>query len=291
MTFCTVHANNSILTNITVKSILKFHPDAKVFVSDITKLGTFFTDQFVLIDDDIQDNVEVIYGVTKDNVGGQMISIPRQFVPSNVLEIIGKTDTTGDTVEIPVINDGDIHHSINIQFAMDVIGENFVLVDNDAPLIHPVDFYNEQFGTVCDIESWSLYLDSKHVTRICNQMNYRFSPVIQYMNVDYMKSHGIDYCTEKLFAEEYECAIFLNKNWGYGLHYPTGSLMFSQYVKKKSNFIRINHENYVDHLGGGTWDWKKKDEVAAFMLKYKYMFENTEFYDECFQEYIQRTSK
>ena len=34
--FCTVHAGQNKLTNITIKSILRFHPNAKVFVIDVT---------------------------------------------------------------------------------------------------------------------------------------------------------------------------------------------------------------------------------------------------------------
>ena len=32
--FCTVNANTSDLTSITAKSILKFHPAAKIFIVD-----------------------------------------------------------------------------------------------------------------------------------------------------------------------------------------------------------------------------------------------------------------
>ena len=39
------------------------------------------------------------------------------------------------------VGGGDTHHSMNIQFAIDTIGENFILIDSDAPLISPVDFW------------------------------------------------------------------------------------------------------------------------------------------------------
>lgn len=63
MIFCTVHAGKNIFTNITVKSILKIHPSAKVFIVDVTDPGTWLNEKFSPIDDDIMGNVEVIRGI------------------------------------------------------------------------------------------------------------------------------------------------------------------------------------------------------------------------------------
>ena len=64
MTFCTVHAGESLLTNITVKSILKFHPTAKIFIIDVSDPDTWLKEKFSPVDDDIMGNVEVIKGIS-----------------------------------------------------------------------------------------------------------------------------------------------------------------------------------------------------------------------------------
>jgi hypothetical protein len=53
MIFCTVHSGKNLFTNITVKSIFKFHPTAKIFIVDVTDPDTWLKEKFCPIDDDI----------------------------------------------------------------------------------------------------------------------------------------------------------------------------------------------------------------------------------------------
>ena len=60
--FCTVNSGTNIFTNITIKSILKFHPTAHIFVIDTLVSGK---DPFEPIEDDIMKNTEVIVGIDR----------------------------------------------------------------------------------------------------------------------------------------------------------------------------------------------------------------------------------
>lgn len=56
--FATVNAGTNNFTNITIKSILQFHPSAKVLVVDVVP-----DKKFSPIDEDIMKNVEVVPGI------------------------------------------------------------------------------------------------------------------------------------------------------------------------------------------------------------------------------------
>lgn len=66
MIFCTVHAGKNRLTNITIKSILKFHPTAKIFVIDVTNPETSLREGFNLLFD--TNNVETISGISRKDM-------------------------------------------------------------------------------------------------------------------------------------------------------------------------------------------------------------------------------
>ena len=70
--FSTVNAGTNTLTNITVKSILKFHPNAKVFVFDVVPKK-----RFTPIDEDIMKNVEVVKGIPWEKMGLPKIDISK----------------------------------------------------------------------------------------------------------------------------------------------------------------------------------------------------------------------
>ena len=85
---------------------------------------------------------------------------------------------------------GDSHHSCNIQFAIDTIGENFILIDNDAPLVRKIDFFDCGTAIVSDVEASKT---GTVVKRMFSDMVYRFMPYVQYLNVSEMKKHGLNY--------------------------------------------------------------------------------------------------
>ena len=61
--FCTVNAGTDMFTSITIKSILKFHPNATIFVIDaFAKSGKAFSPMC----DGIMDKVKILRGFDKD---------------------------------------------------------------------------------------------------------------------------------------------------------------------------------------------------------------------------------
>ena len=118
-----MNAGTNTFTNITIKSILKFHPNAKVFVFDVPKTDE---ENFTLIDDDVKGSVEVIKGIlwgdlnlpTIDvNKAGNLTDIERK-------QIIDRYHSD----KIEVLPNGDFQHPMNIQFAIDTLDENFILM-------------------------------------------------------------------------------------------------------------------------------------------------------------------
>lgn len=134
---------------------------------------------------------------------------------------------------------GDMHHSCNIQFAIDIIGENFILVDSDAPLIRKVDFFNSHLVTVCDIEQCNIEYTPNCL--IFPKHLYRFVPYIQYLNVKLMKDNGISYWSDEAAFQNLDCAFFTRQDYGTGFYCPTGSLLFKKVMSGKFEFTRINH--------------------------------------------------
>ena len=75
---------------------------------------------------------------------------------------------------VPVYFSGDTHHSTNIQFALDTIDHDFVLIDSDAPLIHPVDFIDSSKTTIAYVFKDNVCDRSK----LTKDTNCRFDPCI-----------------------------------------------------------------------------------------------------------------
>ena len=75
---------------------------------------------------------------------------------------------------VPVYFSGDTHHSTNIQFALDTIDHDFVLIDSDAPLIHPIDFVDSNNVTMAS----KLNCGFREGTDILTKKNSRFEPYV-----------------------------------------------------------------------------------------------------------------
>lgn len=269
--FCTIHAGQNKLTNITIKSVLKFHPKAKIFVIDVTSEKSWLREKFYPIDNDVIDNIAVISGKKREE-----IILPKVDISNWRMKETTRNQIMGD--KVPWLLNGDTHHSINIQFAIDTIGENFILLDSDAPLIKKIDFFNCPEITVADIESINC---GTMLQQMISSVVFRFIPYVQYMNVSYMKTHGIKYWDQNQVLIDSNCAFLINDSkLGFGLYFPTGSCLFNQVIQGKHPFRRIDNSRYVDHLKAGTWnsDWRKKRE---FFSKYIYLFSNKKPFGDC----------
>ena len=110
MIFCTVHSGKNLFTNITVKSILKFHPTAKIFIVDVTDPDTWLKEKFCPIDDDIMGNVEVIKGIPSKDENFPKLNVRKLRIPYQVRKLIkSKVSTDLICTKCP-----DLHHTMNI---------------------------------------------------------------------------------------------------------------------------------------------------------------------------------
>lgn len=68
MIFCIIHAGQNKLTNITMKSILHFHPQSKIFIVDVTSKEGWLSEKFHLIDESISKNLEIVQGIPREDL-------------------------------------------------------------------------------------------------------------------------------------------------------------------------------------------------------------------------------
>ena len=261
--FCTVNANSNIFTNITVKSILKFHPNAKVFIVDaFTKLGH----NFKLIDEEDSNNIEIIAGLPplKNCI---TIDLNQTNLSEDEKLVVHQKLSCDDNLS--VFNTGDLNHTINIQHAIDTIDQDFILIDCDAPLIHPVDFVAND--SITSAQEMKYYLETQ---RAFLRTSYnRLIPFIQYMNVKMMKETGIKYYDEQLLTRYLDLALLTSKN--HILLFPTGTLFLKQIIEKNIPYKNIEYKKYVDHFGGSTWkNTTNEENKRKFFSKYQNLFKN-----------------
>lgn len=273
LVFSTVNAGTNTFTNITAKSILKHHPSAKVFVVDVVP-----NQRFTPIDEEMMKNVEVIEGIPKESLDLPTI---------DVMAVKNLTDDEKRTIvnrigfnPVPMYFSGDTHHSTNIQFAIDTIGQNFVLIDSDAPLKRPVDFIDNRCSTIagfqmCEYKPHSVLLPDKGLSRI--------TPYLQYFNVSKLREKGVCFFDKNIIKDNLKLASRWKPNPIYGdemtsTNYTflivTGVLFTDQLLKRDCRFSTIQTGDYIDHFGAGTWNNQKNRMKSEFYAKYKDLFKN-----------------
>ena len=199
LTFVTVNAGTNTFTNITVKSILRHHPNAKVFIVDVPRTPD---KKFAPIEDDIMRNVEVMKGICWDEMKLPTIDID---------EVKNITDDEREEVvrkfrglrKIPVLPTGDYNHCFNIQLALDTLDENFVLIDSDAPLLGPANTICSDSWVTSTSSEYQLYRDCDDLEALIRPHNprYRYSPYIQWMNLKMIKDNGIRYFDTEMMKD------------------------------------------------------------------------------------------
>ena len=113
MIFCTVNCGTNNFTNITVNSILKFHPQAKVFVVDVDA-----SRKFVPKGRSLSENVEIIPGISQKDTTLPLIDITK-------IENLTNEEKRKSILKLgnpyQVLFRGSFNHSENIQLAIDTI--------------------------------------------------------------------------------------------------------------------------------------------------------------------------
>ena len=267
--FCIINANSNIFTNITIKSILKFYPTAKIFIIDaFANIGY----KFQLIDSEDSKNIEVINGISPFN-GHLIINLHQTELSEDQISTV-KQKLLCDN-EIYIYNTGDLNHTMNIQYAIDLIDQNFILLDCDAPLIQPIDFIENNFITIAQIKDYQIEDQRVFLSRSYT----RFIPFIQFMNVKMIKDNGIKYYSEELLAKNLDLALLTTKD--HILLFPTGSIFLKQILKMNILYKNIEYSKYVDHFNGATWKNKLLNDeskiqfentITNFYIKYQDMF-------------------
>lgn len=197
-----VNYNTTFATQCLIKSINKNVKDTYIYVFDNSDKEKFVN---------IFDNVEVF-----DNTNGDIINfteIIKQYHP----EYTHKTDSTFASFE----------HCISIQKAIELIDDNFVLIDSDVLITKDFShMYQEDKITVGWKQTWG--------DRIC--------PVLQYINVKMCKEHNISYYNDYIIGLQ----EMKDKK------YDTGSYFTEQILKNNLPIEDIYIFKYIIHYNGGS---------------------------------------
>ena len=134
-------------------------------------------------------------------------------------------------------------------------------------------------ATVAEVESWNYV----HLDRLRPLLNptiprQRFSPYIQFLNVDMLRNKGVKYFDSNWLKDNLDFAGWF-KNSGYGgretLFFWTGSLFHRMATRRGLPYRAIRTSWYVDHFGGATWQ-DKGERHKLFIQKYVGLFKNQE---------------
>lgn len=214
-----VHYNTPFATECLIKSINKHVKDTYIYVFDNSDKEKFVN---------IFDNVEVF-----DNTNGDIINfteIIKQYHP----EYTHKTDSTFASFE----------HCISVQKAIELIDDNFVLMDSDVLVKNDFSrIYQEDKITVGWKQTWG--------DRIC--------PVLQYINVKMCKEHNISY------YNDYIIGLQEKKD----KKYDTGSYFTEQIINKNLPILNINIGKYIFHYNGGSRGLEHKISLEDWIIKHK----------------------
>lgn len=208
-----IHYNTPHLTECLVRSINLFVKDAIIYIFDNSdKLP--FTAKF--------DNVKII-----DNTKGQIINFDEW-----IKKYPDRTKTTAHKN-----NYGSAKHCYSVEKCMDIINDNFILLDSDILLKKDIsDIIDEKCAFVSDTEYWRAKSSSAPI-------KCRAVPYLCFINVKMCKKNKIHY-----FDKDH---IFgLTKN---GNSYDTGAYFMERVKAKNLKWKKISYNNYIIHYKGGSW--------------------------------------
>ncbi len=211
---CIVHYNTPTMTRCLVMSINKYMPGSKIYIFDNSDVLPFVS---------TFDNVTVF-----DNTKGKIINF------NAVLEKYPQREQSRGKVN----NYGSAKHSMSIQKCIELINDNFILLDSDVLLRRDLSpLCDENYVWVAGVEEWwNRSLEEKAVkTRVC--------PFIVFMNVKKMKKMGITFFDDKHMmglnngpvCEEYETGVWF-------------------YEATPENLRKIiDYRDYVLHFRAASW--------------------------------------
>ena len=135
-------------------------------------------------------------------------------------------------------NYASFRHAIAIQWILDTAENDVVLLDSDVVIKRDIDFIDEKYVTVADTGS--------------NDFKVRFLPFIQYFNIKKIQGFHLKYLDiDRMHG---------GRNAANSKKYDTGASFYEDIIQRKIAYKTINHNVYVDHLKGGSWLGKNKEE-------------------------------
>ena len=212
-----IHYNTPDLTECLVRSINLFVKDAVIYIFDNSTDKPFIA-KF--------DNVTVF-----DNTKGQIIDFNKWLEKyPNKIQSHGRVNKWASA-----------KHSYSVEKCMELIDDNFILLDSDVLLKRDIS---------------NLFIDdSIYVGNVIVQPNSsikRVLPFICFINVKMCKEKGVHY-----FDDNYMHGLW-KKNGAD--RYDTGAALYIHSVKYKH--IEIDYKEYVIHYGHGSW--KKLGESPKY---------------------------
>lgn len=209
---CIVHYNTPYMTECLIKSINKYvGHDCHIYIFDNSDKEPFVYKQ---------DNITLF-----DNTKGQIINFNEWLknFPKKGGEATGKFASA--------------KHTISIDKCMDLINDNFILMDSDILLKKDVsDLYDDNYIFIGEYEM-NPTLKKRNVGRIL--------PFICFINVKMCQEYNVRYFNENFMHG-------LNK-FTIGHYYDTGG---GFYINARNYAHKcINIGEYITHYKGGSWDY------------------------------------
>ena len=213
---CIVHFNTPLLTECLIKSINKFTPNSKIYIFDNSDKHPFTYRQ---------DNI-----IYFDNTKGQIINFEEWLEQyPNKEKSRGKLN-----------NFGSAKHCYTIQKCIELINDNFILLDSDVLLKKDIScFYDINYPAVGKAE----YQTNCHDKR--QHSIKRLLPYICFVNAKMCKYKGISY-----FDENYMNGLYVSETADL---YDTGGGFLKSIEKQKLHHKEINIYDFIIHKAAGSW--------------------------------------
>ena len=220
-----VNYNTQRLTECAIKSVNKHTPDCHIFVLDNSDKEPFVN---------TFDNVTVLDNTKKQyfDIDAMLEKYPNRSKSPGYLK--GALPSA--------------RHCYSVDQCMDIIGDNFVLLDSDVLVKR--DLHELVDDTCIFVGEVVLQPLQKTIKRVL--------PFVCYINVKMCKEHGVRYFDDNYMHGLVHQKVNINSD-----KYDTGAGFYVHASKYKHKLI--NHKEYVFHFKGGSWD----DKATRTAGKYK----------------------
>lgn len=228
-----VHYNTPYLTSYLVKSIKKYTPSAKIYIFDNSDKYPFET---------IYDDITIF-----DNTKGQYIDFNKW------LEKYPNRKSSPGAYN----NYGSAKHSISIEKCMELLKEDFILLDSDVLL-------KKDISEI--IDSSCIYVGQ--VMTQGNSTIKRILPFICYINTEMCIEKNIHYFDENMMH-----GLKYTKNKHNADNYDTGASLYYNSLKFKHKEIKV--DDYIAHYGGASWAEKRNKRVPYTKSPCQWIHDNS----------------